>query len=712
MKKMKTRELYVVSWKEPGGGSQDSMPLGNGDLGINLWTEQNGDILFYIGTTDAFDEYCRLLKLGKIRISMEPNLLLQGNGFEQILDMYDGILSVKNDVLLMNVWIASKSNQIVVEVKSDVEVKLSVQMELWRKKSYEVKTETGDVYKNLTGPDLYKTIVTPDKILDTENETIGWLHYNQFSTYEECMKLQGLGEISSKYQDILLHRGFGCLLGGDGFRKDGKERLISEKKAKKHKFVVTSLTTVEKTEDEWHKMIQEKHTEEEEFFDATRDFWNSVWEKSYIYLSGDETCEAINKAYIMQRFLNVASGNGTFPLKYNGSIFTVDYEGDPDYRRWGAGFWFQNTRLSYWPMLAAGDFKEMLPFFKMYRNALELLKDRNQIYYHHPGIHNSETVYPWGIHVNGHYGWDREGHEPDYIECTYVSYYWQSGIELVEMMLSYFSYTGDEAFARDIMLPYAAEIIMFYMYHYSKDEDEKLIINPASSLETWHIALNPTPEIAGLTSITKKIMQLSVADETLKENCKGVLESLPELPLGEIEGRKVILPAKEYDMCKNIENPELYTVFPYRQFGIGKENLQLAQDTFDVRRIKIQNCWHQDDIQAAYLGRAEETYSYLYGRTKGRDENSKFAGFWEAYNDWVPDMDHGGVLMMALQSTLIQSDAESGKIHIFPAFPKRLDVRFRLYADQRTLIEGCYEKGQLKELNIFPKERAKDIVFC
>ncbi|MCH8514477.1 MAG: hypothetical protein LAT83_22870 [Kiritimatiellae bacterium] len=37
---------------------------------------------------------------------------------------------------------------------------------------------------------------------------------------------------------------------------------------------------------------------------------------------------------------------------------------DADYRRWGSGNWFQNTRLTYWPMLAAGDHEQMLPFFR------------------------------------------------------------------------------------------------------------------------------------------------------------------------------------------------------------------------------------------------------------------------------------------------------------------------------------------------------------
>ena len=53
--------------------------------------------------------------------------------------------------------------------------------------------------------------------------------------------------------------------------------------------------------------------------------------------------------------------------------FSVGKPDDPDFRRWGGpGFWFQNQRLIYWPMVAAGDFDLMRPWFEMYWQALPL----------------------------------------------------------------------------------------------------------------------------------------------------------------------------------------------------------------------------------------------------------------------------------------------------------------------------------------------------
>jgi hypothetical protein len=43
-----------VSWDVPGPGSAESMPIGNGDIGLNVWVETNGELAFYISKTDAW----------------------------------------------------------------------------------------------------------------------------------------------------------------------------------------------------------------------------------------------------------------------------------------------------------------------------------------------------------------------------------------------------------------------------------------------------------------------------------------------------------------------------------------------------------------------------------------------------------------------------------------------------------------------------------
>ena len=66
-------DAYNVVWNSPSKDSSGSMPLGNGDIGVNAWVEENGDLLLYVSKTDAWSENVRLLKLGRVRLRLTPN---------------------------------------------------------------------------------------------------------------------------------------------------------------------------------------------------------------------------------------------------------------------------------------------------------------------------------------------------------------------------------------------------------------------------------------------------------------------------------------------------------------------------------------------------------------------------------------------------------------------------------------------------------------
>ena len=44
-------DQYNVVWDSPSTGINGSMPLGNGDIGVNIWAEAGGDVLLLIGKT-------------------------------------------------------------------------------------------------------------------------------------------------------------------------------------------------------------------------------------------------------------------------------------------------------------------------------------------------------------------------------------------------------------------------------------------------------------------------------------------------------------------------------------------------------------------------------------------------------------------------------------------------------------------------------------
>ena len=109
----------------------------------------------------------------------------------------------------------------------------------------------------------------------------------------------------------------------------------------------------------------------------------------------------------------------------------------------------------------------------------------------------------------------------------------------------------------------------------------------------------------------------------------------------------------------------------------------------------------------AYLGLTDQARDYLVGRAKNKHKGSRFPVFWGPNSDWVPDQDHGGVLMKAFQSMLMQTDGR--KIYLLPAWPRDWDADFKLHAPYKTLIQGQVRNGEVKELEVTPKARLSDI---
>jgi len=424
----------------------------------------------------------------------------------------------------------------------------------------------------------------------------------------------------------------------------------------------------------------------------------------------------LTRGYLLQRFINACGGRGAYPIKFNGSIFTVDaVDGgqhyDADYRRWGGCYWFQNTRLPYWAMLYAGDFDLMQPLFRMYRDALPLARERTRKYYGHAGAFFPETMYFWGTYNNANYGWNRQGKPDGLTDNTYIRYYWDGALELLAMMLDYHALTGDARFAAETLVPLAKDTLTFYEEHYPRrDAKGKIVFEPAQALETWHDATNPLPVVAGLHYVSGRLLgevPVELAGEA-RAQWQRLRELLPEVPMQTSDGPPRLLPARRFERLANSENPELYAVFPYRLYGLGRPDVEIGRATFDARRVKRTGGWTQDPIQAALLGLTDVAAAYTYQNFSNSHGGSRFPAFWGPNFDWVPDQDHGSVSMIALQRMLMQCDGE--RILLLPAWPREWNVDFQLHAPQRTTVRAVWRDGKLVTLEVTPQRRLKDVV--
>jgi alpha-L-fucosidase 2 len=727
-----------VTWTALGKNENDSMPIGNGDLAANVWTEQNGDLVFLVAKADAWTELGKLVKLGRIRVRLTPNPFVGATQFTQVLRLEDGSVEIHGGRSVVRVWADANHPAIHVEARLEHPATLQAKLELWRTRTHPydgVSPDKGGLFG--LGNHSIPLDFEADTVLPAGSNRVTWCHFNRASLYPIVLKQEHLGSVLEKYPDPLLHRCFGAALTGPGLASADDHTLRSKAARRTLRVDLIALTATQVgSPRQWQARLDSLVRQVERIRlprarAAQRRWWRTFWDRSWIHVSGTADAAKVSQGYLLQRYMMAASSRGAQPTKFNGGLFTVgrDLAGDresnnrdhnPDYRQWGNSYWNQNNRLLYWPLLATGDFDLLKPWFNLYLNALPLAEDRTRIYFHHAGAAFIETMYFWGLPNLNDFGWDNPTTE---VRSLWMRYHIQGALEVVAQMLQEYDLTQDAGFARRDIVPFADAIVTYYADHWPRGEDGRIRMSPAQSLETYQRdAVNPTPDLAGLKNVLPRLLALPAGLTSPDERSRWAktLHDLPPIatgttaggkspPLGkgDPDGRPVILPAEHYGRTSNVENPELYVAFPYRLYGVGKPGLTLARNTFAARRFPQDVCWGQDGPQAAVLGlTAVAQKAAVHEFTDYGDQ--RFRWFWNQGHDWIPDLDNGGTGMMTLELMLMQCDGT--RIQLLPAWPRQWTADFQLRAPFRTTVRGHVEDGRITRLKVTPESRTRDVV--
>jgi len=688
------------------------MPIGNGDIGANLWVDTAGTLSLLISKTDAMSEIGRLLKIGRIDIRFSPDILGRGT-FVQQLRLRDGLVQIEavagGHRLSLECRVDANSPVIRIDGRCDTAVGIEVRNAVWRTKARPiVGKERHSGYGVAFGPDTWMT--ETDTVLAMPG-AIAWAHENRTSIWQLTLDNQNISGYNRIGKDPLLGQRFGAAVGGAGFTRRNGLTLATARPMRRFSLCVAVRKSAEPSLTQWkqalasqlQKGIRANGTAARA---AHISWWHCLWDRHHIIVtskSDSATAFTVTQGYLLQRYMNACAGRGRMPIKFNGSIFTTDLPEDlaggekgfdADFRQWGGNYWFQNTRLPYWTMYASGDFDLMHPFFDLYVKALPLARFRTRRYFGHDGAYFTEVMTPWGSYLPDNYGWNRKGKPDGVSDNLYIRYYWQAGLELSAMMLAYLEHTGDTARFASHMAPLIREVTTFYDRHYPRDATGMLLIEPTQALETYQLGVaNPTPELSGLQHVLDGIQRHArlFRDEAFLRRSADFKRQVPPVPVAADGSR--ILPAVRFDPARqNIENPELYAVFPYGIYGLGRPGLDIARRTFADRPQKSWHGWHQDAIQAALLGETAEARRMVADNFSSKHAGSRFPAFWGPNYDWLPDQDHGSVSMLALQRMLVQSDAMGTRF--LPAWPRDWDVDFKVHLAGGRIAEGSWEAGR------------------
>ncbi|RKK25940.1 hypothetical protein BFJ65_g3841 [Fusarium oxysporum f. sp. cepae] len=717
---------YDVVWNRPGvNGSADSMPLGGGDIGLNTWYE-NGTILMYVAKSGTFDENNSLLKLGRVRLSFDPNPF-DSKSFEQRLILNDGYVKYTGeDNTTAKIWVDVFNPLVHVEVDSPEKLAVKVAYENWRYEDRPIINEE----RNQGSWGIYTSKIAngttyADKIAFHENGVLMSHRNEKLDLWNFQMKQQGLEKHSDKMYNPMRDNEFGIFVHSDQMQPGAVTNghyinttykawnLESKAPSKSVKVTLSMYQAQTKSHDEWYKGLQKviksavKNTQ-----DATLAWWHEYWARSYIIINEDQGEKdagfQVGKNYQIWRYLMGCNAKGDWPTKFNGGLWTFDpiYVNiwrpyTPDYRRWGGGtFTAQNQRLLYWPLLRSGDFDVMTQQFDFYKRITPNAVLRGQVYQDIDAAYFLEQIDNTGLSNVFEYNaqWyddDANTPRPDFFPDGELWNVWLNHVqdtanEFADMILQASIYSGFDVKPYLEFIEYQlAWFDKFYTREMQKRNpwpltgmagNESLVIYPGSGAETYKESYNPVSTLAGLRQVVKDLL---IVDEYTLQNKTYYTKYLAKIPANTLrlqQGHACIAPAEAYTRVQNSEVPQLYTVFPWPEYGLGLPNLTHAINTYlyDTETFSFHGNtgWKQDVIWLARMGFTANATAMTEDRY-APSKVCKFPTFKGPNFDWTPDLNHYGSAAIGLQEQLIQTFV-GNDIRLLAAWPKTWDARFKV----------------------------------
>ena len=744
-------DKYNIVWTSPSHNSSESMPCGGGDIGLNVWVEK-GEILIYLSRSGAFDENNVFPKFGRLRLMLSPNIFNEAK-FRQELKLKEGNVeiegSIKGKKVIVKIWVDVFEPVVHLETESLQPIAVEAIYENWRINDLEW-TNPKMTNASLGFRDAPMNAITRKDSIGFSNNKVVFYHRNRDeSLFDITVKQQDLLLIKDQLWNPLKNLTFGGELIGDNMEAAGTTsgryadtefkgwKLKTKKPSRKNHLMVMLHVDNAPTIELWKKgliNIESKAILNQANARAkTLGWWNEFWKRSYIFINSENPNQnslewQVGRNYQLFRYQLACNAFGKYPTKFNGGLFTFDpsyvdksLPFTPDHRNWGGGtHTAQNQRLVYYPMFKSGDFEMLAPQLNFYLHALGNAEKRTEYYWGHKGASFTEQLEQFGLPLATSYGWKRPDYFPKGIEYNYwLEYLWDTQLEFCLMMLDLESYSGESI---EKYIPFIESCLTFFEEHYQReallrskqtlDGDGKLILYPSSGAETYKMAYNSTSTIAGLQTILNRLLELpdKYLNTEKRNHWNLMLKKIPSIAFRDKEVHKTISPAWTWARINNQEIPQLYPVFPYGIYGIGKPDLDIAINTWkygtDLPIQKNYISWHQDAIFCARLGLTEEAAHLTIQKLK--DADRRFPTFWGPGHDWVPDHNWGGSGMIGLQEMLLQT--VDNKIYLFPSWPKDWDVSFKLHAPYNTTVEAVLRSGKIISINVSPESRKSDIV--
>jgi alpha-L-fucosidase 2 len=444
---------------------------------------------------------------------------------------------------------------------------------------------------------------------------------------------------------------------------------------------------------------------------AHASWWANFWKRAAIIkiTSQDGAGEYMENLRNIYLYVAAVEKGVEYPGSQAGIADMISSAGDE--HRWdSSAFWHWNLRMQVAANIGAGLPELNEPYFNLYRgNMASIEKWTKEHMKGLPGICVPETMRFNGPGIEYESTWKpiAVGNNCDadfkpYYNARTIS----TGAEISLWMWQQYLATNDRAFL-ERNYPLMAASARFLLAYQKPGTDGLLHTSPSNAHETQWDVTDPTTDVSAVRALypaTMDAAHLLGKDADLVQQLKIALAKTPVLPRTRLNDAKSLLQtsaggddadviAESYQPAAedhNIENIGLEPVWPYGLIGDSSPLFDLAKRTYAHRPNVSAVDWSSDPIQAARLGLGSEVAKTLTTTTE------KFQGFPNGMAKWEASakefyVEQVGVVADALQEALVQD--YDGVIRIAPAIPPGWDFDGSVFVRGRTKVDVQTRSG-------------------
>jgi hypothetical protein len=656
---------------QPNLEAGQAMPLGNGSLGVAIWSADG--LTAQLNRSDTLPDR---LSPGEVVL---PGLvaLTQAKDYLGRLDLYDGEFQELGGGMTATVYVQPDTDTLIIDVQgAKADEPQTAQLKLWAPRTPEVLAQ-GDL-------GILSQVWIDNKNPGASGRTFGSL---------SAITADGR-DVSAAVADPLT-----VTVTFKPFA-DGHFRVIVA--APHYDGTVNAQAAAHPT---LSGTIATTH----------RSWWHTYWNRAALIkiTSNDGSGEYLENLRTIYLFAAAAEKGTEYPGTQAGVADMLSSARDA--HRWdSSAFWHWNLRMQVAADIGAGVPELNAPYFNLYRENLANIENWTKTNMKGlPGACIAETMRfngqgieyesSWNTTtVPGKIGRDCDSSFPPYYNARTLS----TGAEVSLWVWRQYLATNNLKFLA-ANYPVMAASARFLLSYQKLGQDGLLHTRPSNAHETQWDVTDPTTDIAAMKALfpaTIQAAKLLATDPALVRQMQGVLPKIPALPRTQQSGQCTLLPpsadldgedviAESYlpeAPNHNAENIGLEPVWPYDLIGDTSPLFALARRTYAHRLFSEVADWSFDPIQAARLDLGNEVGSSLVKITEhSQNSVNGFANWDKAYGEFY--VEQIGVVADAIQEALVQD--YDGTIRIAPAIPSGWNFDGSVYVRANTKVDVQIRNG-------------------